>query len=205
MMKGRLLPVVGVVFIGCISPGGPRDAPHAWVVAGMPGEQHEILNDLVGAWSGTVKVWSEHLKEPQITKARCLNRWILADRYLETEYEGELAPGVILRARSLTGYDNESRRHFSVWIDSVSTSLWLEYGEYDPASKTLTYRASQNDARLNRGSTVCIVNRDKHVLTTWVGQGKNRRKVMEVVYERIPWPGHPETSGPSRIGGEQRR
>ncbi|MFQ5501179.1 MAG: DUF6370 family protein [Phycisphaerae bacterium] len=159
----------------------------AWMKAGALNENHKRLNGMIGHWKTTVKTWMHGPGEPMMSTGKCENTWILKNHYVLTQYEGSFMGGTFEGA-GITGYDNIRKQYFSNWIDSMSTSMMIEYGTFDEATNTFTYTGefkSPTGNTMNSRSVIKIVNDDKSIFTMYHGEdAKNLLKVMEITYER---------------------
>ncbi len=94
----------------------------AWKEYATPGKEHAELAKKVGEWSLDLKMWHELGGEVQISQATSIIKPIMDGRYfLETvtsEYMGRPFEG-----RSISGFDNLTKKYFTVWFDNMGTGL----------------------------------------------------------------------------------
>ena len=159
----------------------------AWMKAATPNENHERLSYMIGKWKTTVKIWEPGKPEASVSTGTNVNEWLLGKRYVGTHYNGEFM-GMPFEGMGITGYDNISGRYFSGWVDSMSTFMMTEYGQYHSASKTFTYTGRFTDplgSNVKSKSVFKIVNDDKHVLTMYhTKPGQDEIRAMEITYVR---------------------
>lgn len=157
----------------------------AYMKAGTPNENHERLSAMVGHWDALVKRWNPGMPQVMESKGTCSNEWILNDHFLLTKYKGDFM-GMPFEGAGITGYDNISKRYFSIWLDNMSTGPKTEYGQYDESSKTYNYTGtfeSPLGKTIKSKSTTTVVGKDEHVFTMYQGE-KELEKVMEITYKR---------------------
>ena len=100
--------------------------------------EHEWLKSFIGEWDVTIEVWLDPDAEPDRATGRETVRaigdfWIVAD--LDTTLMGS----PVTRAFTI-GYDPGKEKYIAMWVDSVSSVMWLYEGERDEAARTLTLR-----------------------------------------------------------------
>jgi hypothetical protein len=136
----------------------------AWIKAGTPGPNHELLQYSVGTWKTVVRHWEGPDTEPA---------------------EG----GMPFEGIGFVGYDNVQKKFISNWMDSMSTGIMIEDGTYDPAKKEFAFYAdvpSPTGGAIKSKTFIRIINSDKHVMTFHhrMPGDDQFRKVMEITYTR---------------------
>lgn len=156
---------------------------------GTPGAEHELLEGMVGEWNAECTFEMEPGK-PMTSKAKSSNHWVLDKRYIQQEYSGDFM-GQPFNGMSVIGYDKYQKKYFSTWIDSMSTSLYVSYGTYDPATKTYTFSGEGPDCTDASGTKMCkmknvvkIMDKNKHVFTMFSEKDGKMVQGMEIVYSR---------------------
>jgi hypothetical protein len=96
-----------------------------------PGPEHEALKRLAGEWTATVKSPEGDTPGTMTAVMQCGGLWLV------TEFKSSFG-GVDFHGRGLDGYDPVSKKHVSVWVDSMSTKPLFFEGTLDKATKTLT-------------------------------------------------------------------
>ena len=97
----------------------------AWKKASIPGEMHKKLNDMVGTFDASVRMWMDPTKPPEDSTAVSVNKWVLGDRFVESKYEGTMM-GEPFNGLGYTGYDNVQKRYVGTWMDSTTTGIMAE-------------------------------------------------------------------------------
>lgn len=94
---------------------------HAWL-ASLAGEYTAELGGIMGESEGASRIESK-----------------LGGLWNVTHFEGTMM-GAPIQGIEILGYDPLEETFVSVWVDSMSTSLMVTEGSYDPETKTLTMR-----------------------------------------------------------------
>lgn len=151
----------------------PMSAEHkammeAWEKAGTPGEQHrQIAAHFAGTWDTKMSMWMDPARAPSVETGRSVNTTLFGGRQLRMDYTGRFM-GQPFQGVGYSGYDNVKRKYVSSWMDSMSTGLFVTEGDYDPATRTYTYRGQMPDptkdgALVPVREVVRIVDDDHHV------------------------------------------
>ena len=110
-----------------------------------PGEYHEHLEDHVGTWDLTVRIWQEVEGEPVESAATAEAQMILGGRFLETVYRGEIL-GTSFEALSIEGYDNQARQFVRSWWDNTGTGTFIFRGQCEEECRVRTLTADFSDS-----------------------------------------------------------
>lgn len=123
----------------------PEEMQAAWTSYMTPGQNHKLLEPMVGTFRTTVKSRMSPDAPWEESTGSCTNRWIFDGRFLETSYQGSTA-GMSFEGRGLTGYDNAAQEFVSFWSDSMSTGLMpISHGSVDATGKVFTYTREMDD------------------------------------------------------------
>jgi hypothetical protein len=109
-----------------------------------PGEPHRLLSRLVGSWDTRTKSWEEPDQPPKESKGTAELKTILGGRFLQQEISGEMM-GAPFNGIEITGYDNNTKKFVSVWLDSMGTGIMLLQGTASPDGKTITQMSHFDD------------------------------------------------------------
>jgi uncharacterized membrane protein len=104
---------------------------------GTPGEGHKVLAGMVGKWTYTSKGWESAESAPMESKGKSTFSMILGGRFLQQTVKGE-AMGMPFEGMNLVGYDNQSKKYNTLWIDTMTTGMVKGEGTFDAATQTLT-------------------------------------------------------------------
>lgn len=159
-----------------------------WMEAGTPGEHHKHLQPMVGKWNAQVK-WRMDANAPWSTSTTTsVVAWILGGRYLQEKVSGEI-DGAPFEGLGMIGYDNVKKKHFSTWMDNLSTGIAHDEGQCNESGSVITLHGSMTDpmGQLIKSRTVVkIINNDKR--TTEMFQSVNggaEFSAMEIICTRI--------------------
>jgi len=156
----------------------------------QPGEGHERLKPLAGAWKTSVKSWDAPGAEGSVvSEGECTDQWILDGRFLKEECTGTFAK-MPFQGMGITGYDNAKKEYVSSWIDTMGTGIMMSTGSADETGKTITYHSTMPDPTSTNGKTMKvrmttqILDNNSHVFSMFVPAGGKEFKMMEITYTR---------------------
>ena len=161
----------------------------AWQKAAAPGEAHKRLAEqFEGTWDTKQSMWMEPSAPPSVDTGRSINTVVFGGRQLRMDFKGT-SMGQSFDGLGFSGYDNVKGKYISSWMDSMSTGLFVAEGDYEPASKTYTYRGQMPDP-MRPGSSVPIrnvvrvVDHDHHVFEMYESHDGKETKTMQIEYTR---------------------
>ncbi|MGO8928920.1 MAG: DUF1579 domain-containing protein [Limisphaerales bacterium] len=181
-------------------PGGQPD--EAQMMATMmelakPGENHKLLEGLVGTWTYMSKFWMnpDPSAPPMEYPGKTVRKPIMGGRYVQAEHSGKMqmpgADGRMMdtefKGMEITGYDNVKKKFASSWVDNMGTGIMQSEGTYDPATKTLTYTAEYEmmpGMKTKMRELLKIIDSDHHTMEYYEDRGGKEVKVMEIAYTR---------------------
>lgn len=159
----------------------------AWMEAGTPGAHHKHLEKMAGRWDAEVTMWPAPGAPEQRSTGRSSNAMIMDGRFLRSDYTGEMM-GMPFTGVSLWGYNNVTGEYESVWIDSMSTGMFVSTGSCDAEGRTFTMNGSYKDAftgqMRNSRFVTRIENEDKHVFEMYEVDGQEQWMTMRITYTR---------------------
>lgn len=160
----------------------------AWMEAMQPSEGHKKLEPMVGTFKATVKMWMEPGGEPSVSQGVMTNSWTLGGRYIQHDYKGESFGGPF-EGKGFMGFDNTTQKFQGLWIDTASTMMMFEEGDFDASTKTFTMRGSMTcpstKQPFDKRSVVKIIDDDHHTMEMYFkGADGNEMKNMEIEYTR---------------------
>ena len=116
------------------APGAPDkdEMMKMMMEAGKPGPEHERLKAYVGDWDAECTVNCPLDNSVQKTKGVMHIKPILGDRYIQLDYEGDMAmPDGKTRpfkGMGIGGYDKGKKKYTNLWMDDMSTSMMQTEG-----------------------------------------------------------------------------
>lgn len=155
LLKGALALVCISALVGCSSTQGVQPSelsPSDWVALAKPGAAHEPLKTFVGAWDVTVVSSSGPLSPADTSYGTSRSSWILGSRYVQEQFEGAVS-GSSYQGLGLMGYDAGARQYTMVWLDSLSTTLAVSKGKFDPSRNIFELQGVVYDPLLGREKT----------------------------------------------------
>lgn len=164
------------------------EALAAYLVAANPGEEHERLASLEGAWAVTGKFWSEPGAEPITATHSSTMRMALGRRYLIEDLDGDLW-GEEFRGIGITAYDNVEEQYITTWIDNLSTGILVLRGRYDRDADAVVMSGEYTDPVTKQKRSLRSVERvtadGTRVYEHWeVSDDGSESRVMELTYRR---------------------
>lgn len=155
--------------------------------AGVPGEEHKILEKMAGSWSTVTKSWSAPDKAPIESLGVCVQELILGGRFLKQECSGDMM-GTEFTGIGFTGYDNVEKKYVSTWMDSLGTAIYVFEGKADPGGRCFTQTCSHVDPVRGpmKWRSVCAVKDENTMTFVMYGApvGGKEEKMMEMTYTR---------------------
>jgi hypothetical protein len=168
-----------------------------WRESMNPNAHHEALQQFVGNWNTTFKVYMMGPgSEPMESTGEATVAWALGKRFLKQTYSGKMTmPGMAgietldYEGEGLTGYDNIRNMYVATWASSMGTHIQTMKGSADPSGKVFRYYGEMDEPMLNvYGRTVKfvtrVINADKFVFEIFDLHANDDYKVIEIVYTR---------------------
>lgn len=108
---------------------------------GTPGENHKVLDILVGNWTHAARSWMAPDAKPEESKGTSTNKWILGGRFLQSDVKGNMM-GMPFEGLGMMGYDNMKGVYQGLWMDNMMTGIMSSTAQYDAATKTFNESGS---------------------------------------------------------------
>ncbi len=124
-------------------------AMEAMVKAGTPGKNHEYLNQLIGTWVGTFRMWMEPGATAMEFPGTVTRQWILDGRFIRETVESNTDMG-LFRGLGFIGYNNIDGQYEMAWLENMSTAISFGTGSYDADDKVLSFRSTYRDPLTGR-------------------------------------------------------
>jgi hypothetical protein len=154
---------------------------------GTPGKPHEALTEMTGNWHTLTQHFMTPGQPPVESEGTCEQTMLLGGRYLQQEFHGDMM-GAPFSGIGITGFDNQSQKYVSTWIDSMSTRIFYFEGTADADSRIITQECRSEDpikGPMTWRSVTRVVDRDTHTFEMY-GTDKSGReeKMMAIRYTR---------------------
>lgn len=165
---------------------GPEAMKELYIKLGTPGAPHALLSRMAGSWNTKTKSWEPGMP-PEESSGTCEQKMILGGRILQQECTGEWMGGTF-NGVGFTGYDNNTKKFVSTWMDSMGTAIYYFEGPIDKDGKGFTQRSRYDDPV--KGPTewrsTCRLVDDNTVTFEMYGTpvGGKEEKMMEMTYAR---------------------
>ena len=151
-----------------------------------PGKHHEYLKVFEGKWNTKATIYDISGKSKQAEAVSTI-KWILGNRFLTEDLDEKTSD---FRGMGIIGYDNDKKKYFMVWVDTMGTGQFTSEGTSDNAGKTFTLKGEakelSEDGKITYTQTYRVESNDKILYEMHVkndGNGKEY-KAMEIVYTR---------------------
>ena len=155
--------------------------------AGTPGAQHKALAGMVGNYDMKVRAFYAPGAPPEETAGTATRKMILDGRVLVEDVKGTMM-GQPFTGQGTTGYDNVTGKHWSTWMDSMSTGMMLSQGTCD-AQGACSFTGTYNDP-IKKGPVTSRMTTKWTSPTTEVfemygpGPDGKEMKLMEITYTK---------------------
>jgi hypothetical protein len=160
-----------------------------------PGENHKLLSRGVGEWTYKVKWWMNPDAEPKESSGTSTTKAVMGGRYFVSDHTGKMQmPGpdgkmidMEFKGMAVEGYDNAKKKFVASWIDNMGTGIMALEGDYDAASKSLTYRAEfefMPGMKMKVREVIKLVDNNHHTFEWYEDRGGTEVKTMEINYTR---------------------
>jgi hypothetical protein len=143
---------------------------------------------MAGDWKLDVTSWPAPGAPPQKSAATAKFEPLLGGRFMQQRVQGDMG-GQPFEGIGYEGFDNVSKEHFGVWIDSMGTGTMLTRGKCPAGAKTCTMTGSMNDPISGKPTKVreVVTRKDDNNFTFDMygpdPTGKEFR-MMQIVYTR---------------------
>lgn len=160
----------------------------AMIKAATPGPNHQMLASVAGNWTFKNRMWMNPTAPPTESTGTVTYTTLFDGRYVQGQYRGDMM-GMPFEGLGLMGYDNTTQRFEATWIDNMGTMIMFMTGQYDPATKSITYTGQMNDpvkpgTKVSVREVVRLVSPDSHVMEWYETRNGKEAKTMEIVYNR---------------------
>ena len=164
----------------------PEQMMAEWMKVNTPGKEHETLKKLAGNWKCEVTM-SMMPGATQTSQGTNKSEIILADRYLKSEFQGEMM-GMPFKGNGLMGFDAMKKKYVSLWIDEMTTGFMTSEGTADTTGKVITFTGEcpevTGDMKPFR-HVFTIESDDRHTFDAYApGPDGKEFKMMSIVYTR---------------------
>ena len=159
----------------------------AYMKAGTPGAPHKAMAATAGTYEVKAKSWDAPGAPAREETGTATRTMVLDGRVLVEEFKGSMM-GMPFTGHGMRGYDNVTDKHWTTWMDSMSTGLMVSEGTCD-AKNACTFTGSWNDP-VKKGPVTARMTSRWTSPTTEVfemyapGRDGKEFKMMELTYTR---------------------
>jgi hypothetical protein len=157
----------------------------AWQDYATPGPMHKWMEAQEGKWDGEMISWMTDGGPPSpASKVKAEFKMILNGLYQKSEYKGEMG-GMKFEGTGLTAYDNARKKFMTTWVDNMGSGMLQMEGDYDEASKSITFNGPSTDPVSGRQSNFREVMKmvdEKNIVMEMYGShaGGKEFKMLEI-------------------------
>lgn len=158
---------------------------------GSPGDEHKVMEALIGEFEGSVKFSMTPDMPPMDSKASIKREWAMDGRFVMEHVSGDDAGmgGPPFKGLGIVGYNNWDKKYEMAWIENMASHMSFSSGSYDAAKKAFTMVGDMLDPmtgkRIKQTTVLDVSNPDREVMTgTCPGPDGKPWKNFEGVFER---------------------
>jgi hypothetical protein len=160
----------------------------AMMKAMTPGENHKMLDAMVGTFDAKMTMWMQPGAPPIVSTGKSDTSWVLGNRYLVEKVDSSFM-GMPFAGIGYTGYDNVKKQFWSTWIDNMGTGVMISTGSMTDPGKVWKFTGTMADPMTGKDTTeeirITVADHDHHSMEMW-GPAPDGKvyKMMEIAYTR---------------------
>lgn len=159
----------------------------AYTRAAQPGQNHKLLEPIVGEWDAIAQ-FSMPGGEEITSKGKAVSEMVLGGRFVRQTYSGEMM-GQPFKGISYTGFDTVNEKYQGIWMDEMSTGIFVSEGEASEDGRTFTFTGEGPDPLSGRNKpfkhVIVVDSNDKHFFDMYeTGPAGEMVKLGRITYER---------------------
>jgi hypothetical protein len=159
----------------------------AYMDAATPGAPHKAMQNLVGTWTSTIKMY-DNPGAPTESKGKSTYTSVMDGRYIQEHAEGNFN-GMPFHGYGTYGYDNVTKKYVGTWIDNMGTGIMQTTGTSPDGGTTINWEGTSSDPMSGKTQTyhsmMKMVNKDQyHFEMSGPGPDGKEMKMMEIEYMR---------------------
>ncbi len=167
----------------------PQAMMELWQKLAMPGEPHKLFATLAGRWATTSKEWMEPNTPPMESTGTATMKMLLDGRFLYKDFNGKMM-GQPFNGIGINAYDNVTKKYVTIWMDSLSTGIFIMEGTASLDGKTITLRGSHAEpggGKVMHRAIWKILDANNQTFEMYGAHGRGKEmKMLEIVYTRKP-------------------
>jgi hypothetical protein len=123
----------------------PQAEMEKWMEINTVGAEHQALEFMAGTWDCSMSFKMTPEMPANVTKGVQTNSWTLDNRFLKTDFTGEMAPGMSFSGIAYTGYNSVRKTYEGIWLDSTTNGMMMTTGTYDASKKVINMSGEGDD------------------------------------------------------------
>jgi Protein of unknown function (DUF1579) len=158
----------------------------------QPTAEHKRLASTVGTWDATIKSWMQGPDaEPTVSKGVEIIKLMPGGLWALSEFHGKFGE-MDFHGAGQSGYDPGKKKYIGTWVDSISPTIMIMEGDFDPQTHTLTsYSKGVGPSGAPYDARMVEVHKDKeHRVFTMSMKSEETKgeyiKMMEISYVKRP-------------------
>jgi len=159
-----------------------------WKEYATPGENHRVLDRMVGNWKHKVQYWMSQDGPTEQSEGTSVISWILGGKFLQHMVQGK-SMGEAFEGMGLIGYDNIRKEYNTIWLDSMGTGMMKGSGSFNQESLEFSESGDfscplVNNTRPYRATTK-LIDEDNFTYETYMTDEQgNEFRSMLITYTR---------------------
>jgi len=131
-------------------------AKQEYLALAMPGEEHQMLSQLVGDWEQEYRFFMTPETEPMVSYGASTHEMILGGRFLKMNAQGETM-GQKIEGLTILGFDKRFKEYTLYGFDTMGTYAVNPKGTYDKTTNSITYKGKNFEATMKAYSDYRLV------------------------------------------------
>lgn len=109
----------------------PEEEMAAYMASIMPGEEHAAMGKYIGTWDAKTSFVMDPNSPPVEGVGTMTCDWQLGGRYVRGQFHMDDMMGMPFDGLSYAGFNNITKQHVSVWMDTFGTGIIRMTGHVD--------------------------------------------------------------------------
>lgn len=158
-----------------------------WTDYMTPSEAHKNLAKYNGEWKAEVTMWMAENQPPIKSTGTTVNEMIMGDRYQSSSFNA-IMMGQPFEGKSITSFDNATKKYQSIWIDNMGTGMMVLEGTMEEGSNIIKMSGEMVDPMSGEPLPVrqelVLVNDNKQIFKMYMTHFEKEFQSMEIIYTR---------------------
>lgn len=118
-------------------------AMERWMDSMTLNENHEWYAQLIGKWNVTSTMYGMG-PEPSKSKGTAEFSWLIEGRWIQQTFSGEMMD-TPFNGIGISGYDNFKKKFVNIWLDDMSTAMYMYEGTLDQTRTSMVAFGSMDE------------------------------------------------------------